>query len=103
MLVAMVGPFPLQPEMFGCGDAIVGASIMDIAPTILYLAGVPIPANMGGQVLNLFSDDRLKNALPSMTSSTNNPATGRLHLHTRRGKTDGGTIAQPWLPLARSI
>jgi len=41
------------------GETISGASIMDIAPTILYLADVPIPTNVDGQVLNLFSDDRL--------------------------------------------
>jgi hypothetical protein len=32
---------------------------MDIAPTVLYLAGVPIPEDMDGQVLDLFTGQRL--------------------------------------------
>lgn len=47
------------------GETISGASIMDIAPLILYLADVSLPSNMDGQVLNLFSDDRLTERPPT--------------------------------------
>jgi predicted AlkP superfamily phosphohydrolase/phosphomutase len=41
------------------GEAIVDASLIDLAPTTLYLSDVPVPSDMDGQVLNLFTDDRL--------------------------------------------
>ncbi len=41
------------------GELIADAVLLDLAPTILYLAGVPIPTDMDGQVLDLFSDERL--------------------------------------------
>jgi predicted AlkP superfamily phosphohydrolase/phosphomutase len=47
------------------GHNISHASIMDIAPTTLYLAGVPIPVDVDGQVLGLFADSRLKERPPS--------------------------------------
>jgi arylsulfatase A-like enzyme len=40
------------------GHTLEGATIMDLAPTVLALQGVPIPSDMDGQVLEgLFTDD----------------------------------------------
>ncbi len=47
------------------GRDIEGASLLDIAPTVLYLAGVPIPEEMDGTVLNLFGDGRLESRPPA--------------------------------------
>ena len=41
------------------GARIQNASLMDIAPTALYLTGTPIPSDMDGRVLDLFADHRL--------------------------------------------
>jgi predicted AlkP superfamily phosphohydrolase/phosphomutase len=41
------------------GRRIDGAALIDVAPTVLYLAGVPIPEDMDGKVLDLFGDGRL--------------------------------------------
>lgn len=41
------------------GQRIEGASLIDIVPTVLYLAGVPVPNDMDGKVLDLFADRRL--------------------------------------------
>jgi predicted AlkP superfamily phosphohydrolase/phosphomutase len=46
------------------GEKIHKAALMDIAPTVLYLAGVPIPRDMDGQVLDLFADRRLTTTPP---------------------------------------
>jgi predicted AlkP superfamily phosphohydrolase/phosphomutase len=35
------------------------ANLIDIAPTVLFLANVPIPKDMDGMVLDLFEDNRL--------------------------------------------
>jgi arylsulfatase A-like enzyme len=47
------------------GERIESAALMDIAPTALYLVGVPIPEDMDGQVLDLFSDQRLRTTPPT--------------------------------------
>ncbi len=52
------------------GAKIDGAALTDIAPTVLYLTGVPIPETMDGQVLELFSDQRLKTAPPTFEQET---------------------------------
>jgi predicted AlkP superfamily phosphohydrolase/phosphomutase len=51
------------------GDQLEGASLIDIAPTVLYLSGVPIPEDMDGTVLNVFADDRLESRPPSYEGS----------------------------------
>lgn len=56
---ALHGIFVANGPEIRQGETISQSSILDIAPTILYLADVPIPTNIDGQVLDLFSDDRL--------------------------------------------
>jgi predicted AlkP superfamily phosphohydrolase/phosphomutase len=46
------------------GASVGNAALIDLAPTILYLADVPIPLDMDGQVLDLFADQRLTTAGP---------------------------------------
>jgi hypothetical protein len=46
------------------GKAIEGASIMDIAPTVLYLMGQPIPKDMDGKVLLDIIDEDFKSNNP---------------------------------------
>jgi predicted AlkP superfamily phosphohydrolase/phosphomutase len=64
------GIFVASGHGIKAGMSISGASLMDLAPTILYLASVPIPTNMKGQVLNLFSDDRLAKHSPVYQTPT---------------------------------
>jgi hypothetical protein len=48
------------------GAPIHGASILDVAPTVLHLFGLPRGADMDGQVLiNAFVDNRVPEAVPS--------------------------------------
>jgi predicted AlkP superfamily phosphohydrolase/phosphomutase len=46
------------------GVAVEGANIVDLAPTILYLLGLPIPADMDGQVLTQALDPALPSSRP---------------------------------------
>jgi len=46
------------------GQSLAGAALIDIAPTVLYLSGAPIPEDMDGRVLDLFADGRLAAAPP---------------------------------------
>lgn len=48
----MNGVFIAKGPGIAPGKKIDGASIMDVAPTILYLMGLPIPESMDGKVLN---------------------------------------------------
>jgi len=45
------GMLILHGEAVQAGTRIVGARLVDLAPTILYLMGEPIPAEMDGRVL----------------------------------------------------
>jgi len=51
------------------GETISEATLLDLAPTILYLSGAPIPTSMDGRVLDLFSDDRLVEHLPAYSQA----------------------------------
>jgi predicted AlkP superfamily phosphohydrolase/phosphomutase len=47
------------------GTTITRAGIIDLAPTILYTMGVPIPDDMDGQILtDLFEDEFLDSSIP---------------------------------------
>jgi len=52
------------------GEKIHQATLMDIAPTVLYLTGVPIPEDVDGMVLDLFADHRLTTTPPTYESGT---------------------------------
>jgi predicted AlkP superfamily phosphohydrolase/phosphomutase len=51
-------------------EKISGAGLIDVAPSVLYLAGMPIPQDMDGQVLDLFSDRRLTTDPPVYEQGT---------------------------------
>ena len=46
------------------GAALNGASVLDIAPTILYLMGLPVARDMEGRVLTEMLDERFARAHP---------------------------------------
>ncbi|HID63216.1 MAG TPA: hypothetical protein EYP49_10815 [Anaerolineae bacterium] len=52
-----------------CGGKIDGAALVDVAPTVLYLTGAPIPEDMDGQVLDIFADQRLTSIPPKYEKS----------------------------------
>ena len=48
------------------GDRVYGASVLDVAPTVLHFFGIPAGADMDGKVLiNAFEDQRLPDPVPS--------------------------------------
>ncbi len=54
---------------FKSGDKIDGAEIIDIAPTALFIQGIPIPENMDGKILNeSIVDEFRKNNEPKYSS-----------------------------------
>jgi predicted AlkP superfamily phosphohydrolase/phosphomutase len=64
------GVFVANGQGIKAGKLIADADLLDLAPTILYLADVPIPTDMDGQVLDLFSDDRLSRRPPAYQAPT---------------------------------
>jgi len=51
------------------GERIYGASVLDVAPTVLHLFGLPAGADMDGQVLaNAFDDPHVRPRIPSWDS-----------------------------------
>ena len=48
----------------GPGRVVQGASVLDIAPTILYLMGLPVARDMEGRVLTEILDDDFARAHP---------------------------------------
>jgi len=57
ILVACGGPF-------GQGENLTGAHIMDVAPTVLHLSGLPVPADMDGKPLLGWLDPAYQQAHP---------------------------------------
>jgi predicted AlkP superfamily phosphohydrolase/phosphomutase len=51
------------------GDGIEGAGIEDLAPTILYAMGCPIPADMDGKVLDQVFTEEFKSRVPLLSST----------------------------------
>jgi predicted AlkP superfamily phosphohydrolase/phosphomutase len=64
------------------GASLRGASILDVAPTILYLMGLPVARDMEGRVMSEILDDEFTRAhpvtfIPSYESLAVTPVTGR--------------------------
>ena len=60
------GIFCLRAPGVKRGDRVYGASVLDVAPTILHLFGIPAGADMDGKVLiNAFEDQCLPDPVPS--------------------------------------
>jgi predicted AlkP superfamily phosphohydrolase/phosphomutase len=59
------GVFVAAGKGFKRGERLEGASLIDVAPTVMYLAGAPIPDDMDGAVLDLFADGRLMARRPA--------------------------------------
>jgi predicted AlkP superfamily phosphohydrolase/phosphomutase len=59
------------------GAKVVCASLSDLAPTALYMTGIPITEDMDGKVLDIFADERLTTAPP-----TYEPNADPHHVHT---------------------
>ncbi len=75
------------------GSTIVGATIMDLAPTILYRMGLPIPDDMDGRILtDLFADEFLGANTPLTARTLEHTADGDLSLGERAG--DGEAILE---------
>ena len=77
------------------GVVLRGASVLDIAPTILYLSGLPVARDMEGRVLTEMLDDDFARAhpvtfIPSYESLDVAPAEG------------GRAASPPWTKRAES-
>ncbi|MGO4881108.1 MAG: alkaline phosphatase family protein [Bryobacteraceae bacterium] len=60
------GIFALRAPGVPCGERVYGANVLDIAPTVLHIFGVPAGADMQGKVLlNAFPDQRPLPPVPS--------------------------------------
>ena len=58
----MNGIFMAKGANIKRGEVLTGASIIDLAPTMLYLMGLKVPNDMDGKVLtDLFDDEYLQN------------------------------------------
>ena len=71
------GTFMAMGEGIKQGTEVFGAEICDVAPTILYLLGDPIPEDMDGKVLaNVFEDDVYAHRPPQYEGATGETETG---------------------------
>ncbi len=57
------------PGVIRAGDSVQGARIIDLAPTILHLLGVPVPDDMDGRVLEEIFEDAHRQDFPVETVS----------------------------------
>jgi hypothetical protein len=70
----------LAGEGIAQGAALEGASITDLAPTILYAMGLPIPADMDGRVLTeAFAPDYLRSFDMQYSDELSSRPTGEDH------------------------
>jgi len=66
----MEGMFILSGRKIRRGETVRGARLIDLAPTILYLMGIPIPCDMDGKVLvDAFEPGTLEQDPPCITES----------------------------------
>ncbi len=70
------GVFLAQGPMITPGKRIEGARLMDVAPTILYLLGEPVPEDMDGVVLTDAIDPSFCRARPLRTGSADTQTAG---------------------------
>ena len=67
-----------NPEKKAGGERQVNASLVDIAPTVLYSLGLPIPEDMDGEVITgLFDEAQLKSSPPRFRKSESRLPAGR--------------------------
>ena len=66
------GIIMMAGEGIKSGSAINGATILDVAPTVLYLAGSPIPVDLDGRVLLTAFDEAFQVKSPPKYTSSNN-------------------------------
>jgi predicted AlkP superfamily phosphohydrolase/phosphomutase len=66
----MEGTFVMAGLHVRRGATLEGASIVDVAPTVLHLLGLPIPADMDGRVLTEAFDPAFLDAFPPQRSDT---------------------------------
>jgi|HubBroStandDraft_1064217.scaffolds.fasta_scaffold01836_3 predicted AlkP superfamily phosphohydrolase/phosphomutase/tetratricopeptide (TPR) repeat protein len=60
------GVFALRAPGVPCGERVYGANVLDIAPTVLHIFGLPAGADMQGKILlNAFPDQRPLPPVPS--------------------------------------
>jgi predicted AlkP superfamily phosphohydrolase/phosphomutase len=64
----MDGVFMLRGDVIKAGSIAEGARIVDMAPTVLYLLGLPIPRDMDGRVLTELLDEELVASRPVVYS-----------------------------------
>lgn len=71
------GIFLAHGPAIQCGKTVAGARIIDLAPTLLHLLGVPVPEDMDGNVLEGIFTGMLDGRLPVRTEAVPSPANGR--------------------------
>ncbi len=80
------GIFVAQGPMIRTGEVVEGARIIDLAPTLLSLLDVPVPADMDGRVLKEIFTQGPADAQPARTQQTNDPS-GSAHVVSEDGYT----------------
>ncbi len=70
------GIFLAQGPMIPAGERIEGARLMDVAPTILYLLGEPIPEDMDGVILKDVVDPSFVESTPLVAGDADSQTSG---------------------------